>query len=152
MTHSEFKTSTNQMPDHMHVHACPTPASIKGEIQRVKKRSCLSVCVLPSFHPQGEFPHLLFPSFFLGLHSKWNESGCIAVLRWDKVSVLVIFRGLMASSLSAAAAPLRCLAGPGASCWNTNDGRTDSSSSPCPQLQPSPQECVCVRVCVCVRA
>lgn len=76
-------------------------------------------------------------------HCKGNECGCTAVLRRDKVSVLVIFRGLMASSLSAAAAPLRCLAGPGASCWNTNDRQTDSFSPPCP-----PASGLCVCVCV----
>lgn len=55
----------------------------------------------------------------------------------------------MASSLSAAAALLRCLAGPGASCWNTNDRQTDSSSSPCPQPQHSPAHRRCVRPCAC---
>ena len=135
----------------------PAPCSIKEEIQitRVKKGKLafffFSLCLaIFSIHKVSS-PGSSSPSFFLWRHCKWNESGCIAVLRWDKVSVLVIFRGLMASSLSAAAAPLRCLAGPGASCWNTNDRQTDSSSSPCPQPQPSPRElCVCVCVCSCM--
>lgn len=48
----------------------------------------------------------------------------------------------MASSLSAAAAPLRCLAGPGDSCWNTNDRQTDSFSPTHRTAR------ACVRVCV----
>lgn len=148
--HLQIKCRTTHTLTHTHIDL-PNPCSIKGEIQitRLKRESWLSVCLSIHKVSSPRSLHLLFPSFFLWRHCKWNESGCIAVLRWDKVSVLVIFRGLMASSLSAAAAPLRCLAGPGASCWNTNDRQTDSSSSPCPQPQPSPRElyaCLCESV------